>query len=54
MKISRKLEEIRNKTILELYKKQYTAEELGKIFGLSTAQTYNIIKEAKLIKKKTT
>lgn len=46
-KLSKRLEEIRNKVILMLFNKQYSAKEIGNIFDLTTSQIYNIIKENK-------
>lgn len=48
-KIPLKLEVIRNELVYNLWKNQadnfLTAEDIGKIFGMSTMSVYNIVKE---------
>lgn len=46
-RINQRLEEIRNLIIWDLFQQQESAEDIGKIFSMSTAQIYNIIKECK-------
>lgn len=49
-KLNRKLEEIRNLSIIHLWKTHLaTVEEIGNIFGLTTSAVYNIIKDSKII-----
>lgn len=46
-RISERLEQIRNLVIWDLFQHQETAEDIGTIFSMSTAQIYNIVKELK-------
>lgn len=44
-KISQRLKEARDWAIVQLYhEKKYTAEEIGKIFSLTTSAIYDILK----------
>lgn len=44
-KLPRRLEDIRNPIIIEMFKDQVSAQDIATIFGLTTSAVYNIIKE---------
>ena len=46
-KLTNRLKEIRNSTILYMFENQITAEDISLIFGITTSAVYNIIKVGK-------
>ncbi len=44
-KLSKNLQEIREEAILYLYRQQYSAQEIGVIFSLTTSAIYQIVKD---------
>lgn len=46
-KLTERLQQIRDAVIWDLYQQEVTAEDIGIIFGRTTSQIYNIIKDMK-------
>lgn len=47
-KLTKRLEEIRNPIIIELFNNQVSVQDIAIIFDLTTSAVYNIIKESKI------
>lgn len=51
-KLAKRLEEMRDTLIIELFDDEVSAQDIATIFDMTTSAIYNIIKESKIINKK--